>query len=110
MSPTRREFLATSYLLPWLASCGKEESPASPSTPVAPLAQILFSQDFNSAPLGVYGPDALAAGWMGATPGTGVRQGWSAFSTFFGGSDPSWAPLKDEHVTFDQFVVSTARA
>jgi hypothetical protein len=47
---------------------------------------------------------------MGATPGTGVRQGWSAFSTFFGGSDPSWAPLKDEHVTFDQFVVSTARA
>jgi hypothetical protein len=66
MSPTRREFLATSSLLPWLVSCGKEESPASPSTPVAPLAQIR--------------------------------------------SDPSWAPLKDEHVTFDQFVVSTARA
>ena len=75
MSPTRREFLATSCMLPWLASCGKEASSASPSTPVAPPAQILFSQDFNATPLGVYGPEALAAGWMGATPGTGVRQG-----------------------------------
>jgi hypothetical protein len=29
------------------------------------------------------------------------------FSTFFGGSDPSWAPSKDERVDFDRFVVGT---
>jgi hypothetical protein len=33
-----------------------------------------------------------------------------AFSTFFGGSDETWAPVKDEHVSFDDFVVATARA
>ena len=29
-------------------------------------------------------------------------------STFFGGGDPSWAPAKDEYVSFDDFVISTA--
>jgi hypothetical protein len=33
-----------------------------------------------------------------------------AFSTFFGGSDPTWAPRKDEQVTFDGFAIATARA
>jgi len=33
-----------------------------------------------------------------------------AFSTFFGGSDATWAPVKDEHVTFDRFVIATARS
>lgn len=28
------------------------------------------------------------------------------FSTFFGGSDPSWAPLKDEYAYFDDFIIS----
>ncbi len=28
------------------------------------------------------------------------------FSTFFGGNDPSWAPPKDEYVTFDNFVIA----
>lgn len=28
------------------------------------------------------------------------------FSTFFGGSDSSWAPTRDEHVDFDTFVFS----
>ena len=32
-----------------------------------------------------------------------------AFSTFFGGSDPMWAPTKDERITFDRFVIATAR-
>ena len=31
------------------------------------------------------------------------------FSTFFGGSDSTWAPSKDEHVDFDQFVIGTGR-
>ncbi len=30
------------------------------------------------------------------------------FSTFFGGGDPSWAPLKDEHAQFDNFIISDA--
>lgn len=30
------------------------------------------------------------------------------FSTFFGGSDPSWAPVKDEHSQFDNFIISDA--
>lgn len=30
-------------------------------------------------------------------------------STFFGGSDSSWAPAKDEHISFDDVVVSTDR-
>ena len=29
-----------------------------------------------------------------------------AFSTFFGGSDQSWAPDYDVHIDFDDFVVS----
>jgi hypothetical protein len=29
------------------------------------------------------------------------------FSTFFGGSDSSWAPSRDEYVYFDEFVVAT---
>ena len=29
------------------------------------------------------------------------------FSTFFGGSGPSWAPVKDEYVYFDDFVIAT---
>ncbi|HEY8430721.1 MAG TPA: hypothetical protein VIL20_20220 [Sandaracinaceae bacterium] len=31
------------------------------------------------------------------------------FSTFFGGGDASWAPLTDQHATFDGFVVSDSR-
>ncbi len=30
------------------------------------------------------------------------------FSTFFGGADASWAATSDEHVYFDDFVISTA--
>jgi len=30
------------------------------------------------------------------------------FSTFFGGDDPSWAPVKDEHAQFDNFIISDA--
>ena len=29
------------------------------------------------------------------------------FSTFFGGSDATWAPTKDEYVYFDDFVIAT---
>ncbi|MGM0462800.1 MAG: polysaccharide lyase [Fibrobacterota bacterium] len=29
------------------------------------------------------------------------------FSTFFGGGDARWAPVKDEHILFDQFIIST---
>jgi hypothetical protein len=29
------------------------------------------------------------------------------FSTFFGGNDPTWAPRRDEHVDFDDFVIAT---
>ncbi len=29
------------------------------------------------------------------------------FSTFFGGSDSTWAPLKDEYIYFDDFIIST---
>ena len=32
------------------------------------------------------------------------------FSTFFGGADPSWAPSKDEHVYFDDFLVTVSLA
>jgi hypothetical protein len=35
----------------------------------------MFRQDFNSAAVGVYDAAALAAGWNGATPSTGVREG-----------------------------------
>lgn len=31
------------------------------------------------------------------------------FSTFFGGGDASWAPARDQHATFDGFVVSDSR-
>ena len=27
------------------------------------------------------------------------------FSTFFGGSSNDWAPTKDEHIDFDDFVI-----
>ena len=71
---SRREFLASSGLLPFAFSCGNSaEPPASPSPPSS--VRTVFRQDFNAAPLGVYGPDALAAGWLGATPSDGVRQG-----------------------------------
>ena len=30
-------------------------------------------------------------------------------STFFGGSDSTWAPEKDEYISFDDFVISTGR-
>jgi hypothetical protein len=29
------------------------------------------------------------------------------FSTFFGGGDPSWAPLKDQYIQFDDFVLAS---
>ena len=31
------------------------------------------------------------------------------FSTFFGGGDASWAPVKDEHALFDNFVIDDER-
>ena len=31
------------------------------------------------------------------------------FSTFFGGNDPSWAPKTDQHMYFDNFVISTRK-
>ncbi len=75
MTLTRRDFLALSCVLPFAVSCGDgTEAPTSPS-PLAPSsARTIFSQDFNIAPLGAYGPSALAAGWMGAAPIAGVRQ------------------------------------
>lgn len=30
------------------------------------------------------------------------------FSTFFGGSDSTWAPVKDEYIYFDDFLISTS--
>lgn len=30
-------------------------------------------------------------------------------STFFGGSDDTWAPTKDEYISFDDVVISTTR-
>ena len=30
-------------------------------------------------------------------------------STFFGGGDDTWAPTKDEYISFDDFIISTAR-
>jgi hypothetical protein len=73
---TRRDFLRISCVLPVVVSCGGgTEGPTSP-TPVAPSSgRTIFSQDFNTASVGAYGPDALAAGWMGAMPSDGVRQG-----------------------------------
>jgi hypothetical protein len=73
MRATRREFFAISCVLPVVVSCGHtSDAPTDPS-PATP--RTIFSQDFNTTPLGVYTPDALAAGWMGATPIDGVRQG-----------------------------------
>lgn len=75
---TRREILAAAAALPWLAACGDSHSAASPSSPSSSAsspAQALFRQDFNAAAVGVYGPDALAGGWMGASPYNGVREG-----------------------------------
>jgi len=28
------------------------------------------------------------------------------FAVFFGGGDPSWAPRRDQHLFFDEFVIS----
>lgn len=39
-----------------------------------------------------------------ACPTLGVNQAY--FSTFFGGSDSTWAAVKDEYVFFDDFVIS----
>ncbi len=76
MRPTRREFLAMSYVLPCLASCGGSPGiPTTPSPPTASSARTIFSQNFNVTPLGAYTPGELAAGWMGATPIDGIRQG-----------------------------------
>jgi hypothetical protein len=78
MDASRRRLLRALWTLPLVAGCGRdatEASPASPSAPAAVPAQTLFRQDFNAAPLGTYGPDALASGWMGATPYNGIREG-----------------------------------
>jgi hypothetical protein len=57
------------------AGCGDgADAPTTPTPPPSP-PRIVFSQDFDTAPLGDYGPGALAAGWLGATPVDGVRQG-----------------------------------
>ncbi len=71
---TRRRFLAGSCALPLLAACGgRSSSPTEPTSPGA--GRVLFRQDFNTASLGVYDSNALATGWMGATPSTGIREG-----------------------------------
>lgn len=76
MTATRREFLWASCAAPFVASCvGGAAAPVSPSLIGPSASRTLFSQDFNVAALGTYGPDALAAGWMGASPSTGVREG-----------------------------------
>jgi hypothetical protein len=75
---SRREFLAVATATPFLTACAcgaDPASPASPSPPASSPVQALFRQDFNAAAVGVYGPDALAAGWMGASPYNGVREG-----------------------------------
>ena len=75
---SRREFLALSCALPVATACGSHASPDTPASPTSsapPPVQTLFRQDFNSAALGVYDAGALAAGWMGAAPSTGVREG-----------------------------------
>ena len=74
VTPTRREFLA-SCVLPFVVSCDRANVPTSASPPESPSVRTIFSQGFNTAPLGAYGPGALAIGWMGATPNAGVRQG-----------------------------------
>jgi hypothetical protein len=76
--PSRREFLATAAVLPLAAACGREATSAPASSPASPTqapAQTLFRQDFNSDSVGVYGPGALSAGWMGVAPYNGVREG-----------------------------------
>lgn len=80
MTPTRREFLVSSCVLPFAFACGgSTEVPSSPAvvSPISPAPSVrtIFSQNFDAAPLGAYGPDALATGWMGATPSDAVRQG-----------------------------------
>jgi hypothetical protein len=75
---SRRQFLALSCAAPAAAACGGNEthaSPTSPASPTAPAPQVIFGQDFNTASPGVYDAAALAAGWMGATPSTGIREG-----------------------------------
>jgi len=75
MVMTRREFLATSCTLPFAVSCGgNAHAPTAPSRTGPAAGRTIFSQDFNTAPLGPYSRDALAAGWMGATPSEGVSQ------------------------------------
>lgn len=37
-------------------------------------------------------------------PNFGINQFY--FSTFFGGNDASWAPKKEEHILFDDFIIS----
>ena len=76
--PSRREFLATAAVVPLAAACGREAASAPASSPASPTqasAQVLFRQDFNGDSVGVYGPGALSAGWMGAAPYNGVREG-----------------------------------
>jgi hypothetical protein len=76
---TRRRFLASASLLPAVASCGsgrtQASSPTAPTGPAAPAGRTLFQQAFDAAAPGAYNADALAAGWMGAAPYNGVREG-----------------------------------
>jgi hypothetical protein len=77
---SRRQFLAMSGMLPAVAACGcgqnaPSASPAAPTPPTGAPAQVTFRQDFNATPAGVYDAAALAAGWNGAPPSTGVREG-----------------------------------
>jgi len=70
---TRREFLAASCALPVAGACSNR-SPTAP-TSYPSTAAIVFQQDFDSAALGIYTAEALAAGWLGASPYNGVREG-----------------------------------
>jgi hypothetical protein len=73
---TRRDFFAVSCVVPFMVSCGGSTEVATAPSPTVPaLPRTIFSQDFNTAPVGVYGATALAAGWMSATPNDGVREG-----------------------------------
>jgi hypothetical protein len=173
---SRRQFLATSCVGSFLAGRARRSDAASPTlsfstSPDDPGSSIIFEQDFDAVALGLYGADAIGAGWRGAKAvsgitegrvtvfeGTGARAGRSirvsyplggvasapsgaqwmmslgqrcdelscAYDVRFapdfdfvkggklpglvgGGSNPSWAPAKDESAAFDRFVIGLGR-
>jgi hypothetical protein len=65
-------------------------------------------------------PDGVMAAWLDGvlalsrtdvafrSEGKGFAIDALYFSTFFGGSDPSWAPSTDQRIDFDDFLIATA--